>query len=85
MFFKGFVTMVTAVGQMGQGPCCAHHPHMVDQSQPFNLSIYIYIWTAVIQGNITQVVFFFKVEMYLQDINEICPNPETEHRCWSDW
>lgn len=33
MFFKGFVTMVTAVGQTGQAPCCAHHPHVVDQSQ----------------------------------------------------
>lgn len=39
MFFKGFVTMVTAVGQTGQGPCCAHHPHMVDQSQPFNIGL----------------------------------------------
>lgn len=58
VFFKGLVAMVTAAGQTGQGPCCAHHPHMADQSQPFNLSIYRNVWTVETQASVTHKLWF---------------------------
>lgn len=53
MFFKGFVTIVTAVGQTGQAPCCAHHPHVVDQSQNIQ------------SGSIPAIQSFYYIYIYI--------------------